>query len=128
MAVSVLPLLPNKQRLAGLQRARPDRRPPSAYREAGNRTITGRPTASRGQTMKITIDTECTPEEARRFLGLPDLSPVHDAYVAKLQRLIEDGVQSGDIESMLRSWGPMGDAGMAMWRQMFDKMTDPASR
>ncbi len=78
--------------------------------------------------MKITIDTECTPEEARRFLGLPDLSPVHDAYVAKLQRLVEDGVQSGDIESMLRSWGPMGDAGMAMWRQMFDKITDPASR
>jgi len=54
--------------------------------------------------MKITIDTECTPEEARRFLGLPDLSPVHDAYVAKMQRMIEEGVQSGDIESFLRNW------------------------
>jgi hypothetical protein len=78
--------------------------------------------------MKITIDTECTPEEARRFLGLPDLSPVHDAYIAKLQRLIDEGVQSGDIEAMMRNWGPMGDAGMAMWRQMCEKITDPGSR
>jgi hypothetical protein len=78
--------------------------------------------------MKITIDAECTPEEARRFLGLPDLSPVHDAYVARLQRLVEEGIKSADVESLLRNWAPMGDAGIAMWRQMFDKMTDPGSR
>ena len=29
--------------------------------------------------MKVTIDIDCTPEEARRFMGLPDLTPVHDA-------------------------------------------------
>jgi len=45
-----------------------------------------------------------------------------------MQRMIEEGVQSGDIESFLRNWGPMGDAGMAMWRQMFEKMTDAGSR
>jgi hypothetical protein len=27
--------------------------------------------------MKITANVDCTPEEARRFLGLPDLTPVH---------------------------------------------------
>jgi hypothetical protein len=26
--------------------------------------------------MKISVDVDCTPEEARRFLGLPDLTPV----------------------------------------------------
>ena len=78
--------------------------------------------------MKVTIDTECTPEEARRFLGLPDLTPVHDAYVARLQRLIDEGVKSDDIEQLMRSWGPMGDAGMAMWRQLFEKLTDPGRR
>ena len=31
--------------------------------------------------MKVTVDVDCTPEEARRFLGLPDLTPVHQAYV-----------------------------------------------
>ena len=34
--------------------------------------------------MKFTVDVDCTPEEARRFLGLPDLSPVHEAYVEKI--------------------------------------------
>jgi len=24
---------------------------------------------------------------------------------------------------MMRSWAPMGDAGMAMWRQMFERAT-----
>jgi hypothetical protein len=87
--------------------------------------MTASPFAARAKTMKITIDTECTPEEARRFLGLPDLAPVHDAYVAKLQRIVEEGMNSSDIDSMLRNWGPMGEAGMTMWRQLFDKMTNP---
>jgi hypothetical protein len=73
--------------------------------------------------MKITIDAECTPEEARRFMGLPDLSTVHEAYVAKLHRMIEEGVKSGDIEAMLRNWGP--EAGLAIWRQVLDKITSP---
>jgi hypothetical protein len=28
--------------------------------------------------MKITMDVECTPEEARAFLGLPDVKPMHE--------------------------------------------------
>ena len=57
--------------------------------------------------MKITIDTECTPEEARRFLGLPDLSPVHDAYVAKLQRLIEEGRDHLLLDTEIRTHCPV---------------------
>ena len=26
--------------------------------------------------MKITVDVDCTPEEARAFLGLPDVKPM----------------------------------------------------
>jgi methylated-DNA-[protein]-cysteine S-methyltransferase len=32
--------------------------------------------------MKVKVEVDCTPEEARRFMGLPDLTPVHEAYVA----------------------------------------------
>jgi len=43
--------------------------------------------------MKVSVDVDCTPEEARRFLGLPDLSAVHEAYVEKLgARLKEAGL------------------------------------
>lgn len=78
--------------------------------------------------MKVTVDIDCTPEEARRFMGLPDLSSVHAVYLAKMERMIEEGVTSENVESMVRAWSPMGDAGMAMWRQMFEQMSGAARR
>lgn len=77
--------------------------------------------------MKVTVDIDCTPEEARRFMGLPDLTPVHEAYLGKITRMVEDGVSPDMMESLVRSWGPMGDAGMQMWRQMMDRMTGTPS-
>ncbi len=73
--------------------------------------------------MKFTVDVDCTPEEARRFIGLPDLSPVHEAYVEKMQRFVNEGVTPDMVKDMMKSWGPMGEAGMTMWRQMFDQMS-----
>ncbi len=31
--------------------------------------------------MKITVDIDCTPEEARAFFGLPNVQPMQDAPV-----------------------------------------------
>lgn len=72
--------------------------------------------------MKVTVDIDCTPEEARRFIGLPDMAPVHEAYTDKMKRLVEDGVTPDMVESMMRNWGPLGEAGMSMWRKMFEQM------
>lgn len=73
--------------------------------------------------MKVTVDIDCTPEEARRFLGLPDLSPVHDAYVEQLRTVVADGLSADMAAEMMKSWAPMGEAGVAMWKQMFDQMS-----
>jgi hypothetical protein len=73
--------------------------------------------------MKVTVDVDCTPEEARRFLGLPDLTPVHQAYVEKLQKTISDGITPDTVNELMRSWGPMTEAGTAMWRQMFEQIS-----
>ena len=42
--------------------------------------------------MKVTVDVDCTPEEARRFMGLPDLSQVHEAYVERMRKTVAEGV------------------------------------
>lgn len=73
--------------------------------------------------MKITVDVDCTPEEARRFMGLPDMAPVHEAYLSRVRSAIEQGVTPDMVQSMMRTWGPMGEAGMSMWRQMIDRMS-----
>ena len=72
--------------------------------------------------MKITVDVDCTPEEARRFMGLPDMASVHEAYLSRVRGAIEQGVTPDMVQSMMRTWGPMGETGMAMWRQMVDRM------
>ena len=70
--------------------------------------------------MKFTIEVDCTPEEARRTMGLPDLSPLHERYLAKMQDAVENGTIGPEIVSqMLKSWAPMGDAGMDFWRKLF---------
>jgi hypothetical protein len=72
--------------------------------------------------MKVTIDIDCTPEEARRFMGLPDLTPVHDAYVAKMKSVVAEGATPEMFADMMKSWGPMSEAGLSMWRQMLEQM------
>lgn len=71
--------------------------------------------------MKITIEIDCSPEEARRFMGLPDLGPLQDRYVAILQQSLEQSTMGPEaIDAFVKSWAPMGEAGTAMWRRMFE--------
>ncbi|MDT9599558.1 DUF6489 family protein [Sphingosinicella rhizophila] len=73
--------------------------------------------------MKVTIDVDCTPEEARRFMGLPDISPVHEAYVEKMTKAVNDGMTPEHLATMMKNWGPMSEAGMSMWQVMMDQMS-----
>lgn len=71
--------------------------------------------------MKINVEVECTPEEARRAMGLPDLAPIHEKYVASIiDAMNGTGVKPELVENLMRSWMPMSDAGMSFWRKMFD--------
>ena len=70
--------------------------------------------------MKLNIEIDCTPEEARRAVGLPDLTPVHDRYIAMLSDMIEGGIKPEMVETMLRSWSPVGDAGLQFWQRLMD--------
>lgn len=75
--------------------------------------------------MKINVEVECTPEEARRLMGLPDLTPVHEKYIATLTDSMEGKIKPEMLEAVMRSWTPMGEAGMNFWRQLFDGSIKP---
>jgi hypothetical protein len=70
--------------------------------------------------MKINVEIDCTPEEARAAMGLPDLSPIHERYVGMMLETMQSGASPEMMESLARSWAPMSEAGMAFWRRMFD--------
>jgi hypothetical protein len=65
--------------------------------------------------MKIHVDIECTPEEARAFLGLPDVAPMQEALMAELQKRMMANLQAMEPEQLLRTWLP---AGLQGWEQL----------
>lgn len=69
--------------------------------------------------MKITVDLDCTPAEARHFLGLPDLTPLHDKYMKTMLDAFE-GNSIDQIETVLKSMSPLGDASMRMFKGIMD--------
>ena len=42
--------------------------------------------------MKIKIDIDCTPQEARGFLGLPEVAPLQDTMMKELEKRLQDGL------------------------------------
>ena len=73
--------------------------------------------------MKINVEVDCTPEEARRAMGLPDLTPIHERYIAMVIQTMEKGVSPDMLEQLMRSWTPMGEAGLSFWRDMMTSAT-----
>lgn len=69
--------------------------------------------------MKVTINIDCTPEEARTFFGLPDMTPVHDVYLERIQQLLREGVTSADVDKMMRQWMPMMSESFEQWQKAF---------
>lgn len=70
--------------------------------------------------MKVSVDVDCTPAEARAFLGLPDVTPIHDKYVKTVLDSIDGVTSIEQMESVVKTFAPMGDAGMKLFKQMMD--------
>jgi hypothetical protein len=69
--------------------------------------------------MKITIDVDCTPEEARAFLGLPDVAPMQAALMAEVEKRMMEGLRASDPESLMKTWLPAGIQGWEALQKMF---------
>lgn len=75
--------------------------------------------------MKVTIEIDCTPEEARRMVGLPDLTPLHERYLQAMGEALEGQMRPEAIEAMVKSWAPMGEAGLTYWRRLMESAGKP---
>ena len=52
--------------------------------------------------MKINIDIDCTPEEARLFFGLPDVKPMQQAVMARIERQMLDAADAMSPDSIMK--------------------------
>lgn len=69
--------------------------------------------------MKITIDIDCTPEEARQFLGLPDVQPMQEAMMQQIQARMEENLASLEPEALFKTWLPVTLQGMEQFQKFF---------
>jgi len=60
--------------------------------------------------MKITIDIDCTPLEARQLMGLPDVEPMQKAAMAEIEKRMMIELERYSPESLFKAWLPI--AGM----------------
>lgn len=69
--------------------------------------------------MKIRIDIDCTPIEARTFFGLPNFEPMQDALVQKMHQRLDKKIDELDEEALMRLWLPGGLNGLGEMQERF---------
>ena len=69
--------------------------------------------------MKFTVDVDCTPAEARAFLGLPDVAPMQQAMMTEIEDRMKANLAAMDPEALFKAWMPMSvPGGMESMEQM----------
>ena len=69
--------------------------------------------------MKITVNIDCTPDEARHFFGLPDVKPMQDALMQQIQDRMSANLQAMEPEAMLKTWLPASLQGFEQMQKIF---------
>ena len=57
-----------------------------------------------GAAMKVNVEIDCTPLEARQFFGLPDVQPMQNAVMDKLQQQMMANIEKVSPEALMQSW------------------------
>ncbi|QDM41072.1 MULTISPECIES: DUF6489 family protein [Bacteria] len=70
--------------------------------------------------MKVHIEIDCTPEEARSFMGLPDVGKANEVYVDLMAKAMK-GVGSIDkLQEVAGQMAPMGQIGMKLFQNFIE--------
>ena len=54
--------------------------------------------------MKVNVEIDCTPLEARQFFGLPDVQPMQTAVMDNLQKHMLANIEKVSPEALMQSW------------------------
>ncbi|HEX3919831.1 MAG TPA: DUF6489 family protein [Caulobacteraceae bacterium] len=73
--------------------------------------------------MKLNVEIDCTPAEARAFLGLPDVTALNDHLVEEMKKRLSANLAMAAPEELMKNWMVFG--GQAS--EQFMKMMTAAS-
>ncbi len=70
--------------------------------------------------MKINIEIECTPEEARNFMGLPDVSTANNIYVENIAKAMKGVSNPDQLQEYAQALAPMGQVGFKLFQSFLE--------
>ncbi|WP_306251981.1 DUF6489 family protein [Parvularcula sp. IMCC14364] len=79
--------------------------------------------------MKLTINVDCTPEEARTFFGLPNVKPVNELLVNSLEERVREEIDTlSDPQKYFDRLMQMGGTGVDNMQKMFSGLMAAATK
>lgn len=77
--------------------------------------------------MDVTITIKVTPAEARQLVGLPDLQPMQDAALAKIQQRILEEAEKFSPDGLFNTWFSGSSGAVDMFRDMTRGILSPVA-
>ena len=75
--------------------------------------------------MKVHVEIDCTPEEARSFMGLPDVGKANDIYVDMMSKAMQGVSDTEKLQEYARQIAPMGQAGFKLFQSFMEGASAP---
>ena len=69
--------------------------------------------------MKVHLDIDCSPEEARAFFGLPDVGPLQQKLMQEVEARTLAAMHAMDPDTLLKTWLPASMQGFEQLQKMF---------
>lgn len=77
--------------------------------------------------MKVQIEIDCSPEEARTFMGLPDVSQANDVYVETMSKAMKGVSNPEQLQQFAKQLAPMGQIGFKLFQNFVEGASAAAS-
>lgn len=75
--------------------------------------------------MKVNIEIDCTPDEARAFLGLPDVSSLNDHLVEEMKSRMDANMSAMQPDELMKSWSSFGQSAQDQFRRLMEAAVTP---
>ncbi len=70
--------------------------------------------------VKAHVEIDCTPEEARQFMGLPDVEKANAVYVDMFAKAMQGAASTDQLQEYARQLAPMGQMGIKMFQSFVE--------
>src|ERR1700761_7453854 len=87
--------------------------------QSAPRTSAGKRKAG-NSAMKMTIEVDCTPEEARRFMGMPDVSALNEHLVDEMKKRIDSNMTMISPDELVKNWMSFGAGAQEQFRKLME--------